>query len=350
MTLKTPIFLENDTTTQNADELRLERAYILNQRAGVHTPTSLAVSQRGAGANMSVDVAAGGAHVLGTENALQGGYHVTNDATVNLAITAADLTNPRKDLVIVNVRDSFYSGANNDAQLQVVTGTPAASPAEPNLTALGYKNFLTLALVDVPASDTSITDGQITDRRTRTAAVGGKIICTSSTRPASPWEGLEIWETDTDRNYIYTGSAWRYTYGGNDPTAARAYASGSTSVGTSMTTIALAAESYDYGSCFASNTYTCPRAGLVEANGRVSVVNPTDGQRMIISIFKNGSEAARGPDLQAGGTTVMGGVVFDRLAVAANDTITLRAQMASGTAKTSETGEDQCYLSCRMIP
>lgn len=57
MTLKTPIFLENNTTTQNADELRLERMYSLLSRGGAYSATSFKVSQRGAGANMSVDVA-----------------------------------------------------------------------------------------------------------------------------------------------------------------------------------------------------------------------------------------------------------------------------------------------------
>lgn len=210
MTLKTPIFLENDTTTQNSDELRLERMYLSRSRSGVYTTASFAVSQRGAGANMSVDVAAGGAVVLGTENALQGSYHVVNDATVNLVVTAADATNPRKDLVILRIRDSFYSGANDDAQLEVVAGTPAASPAEPDLDALGYENYLTLAMIDVPASDTAITDSQITDRRYR-APVGGDYVGTSAQRAALTGmsTGDLFYETDTGRTYRYR-TTWRF--------------------------------------------------------------------------------------------------------------------------------------------
>lgn len=34
------------------------------------------------------------------------------------------------------------------------------------------------------------------------------VICTSSTRPASPVEGQLIYETDTNLLYVYTGSAW----------------------------------------------------------------------------------------------------------------------------------------------
>lgn len=35
-------------------------------------------------------------------------------------------------------------------------------------------------------------------------------VCTSSTRPASPFEGQAIYETDTDMMAIWNGSAWRY--------------------------------------------------------------------------------------------------------------------------------------------
>lgn len=33
-------------------------------------------------------------------------------------------------------------------------------------------------------------------------------VCTSTTRPAAPFEGQTIYETDTDRVYTYNGSAW----------------------------------------------------------------------------------------------------------------------------------------------
>jgi len=39
------------------------------------------------------------------------------------------------------------------------------------------------------------------------------IICTSTTRPASPFQGQTIYETDTDYEFTYTGSAWMQTGG-----------------------------------------------------------------------------------------------------------------------------------------
>lgn len=172
---------------------------------GVARSGDLAVTERGAGANMSVDVALGGAVVGGTESAHQGDYFVYNDAAVNVTITPADGTHPRIDIIGIRVRDSEYSGAVDDTAITVVTGTAAAVPAEPTLP----ENWLTLARVDVPAADTAITNSQITDRRRRLAALGGITVCTSATRPTvGLWEGLFIYETDTDRVLFYNGSGW----------------------------------------------------------------------------------------------------------------------------------------------
>jgi hypothetical protein len=40
-------------------------------------------------------------------------------------------------------------------------------------------------------------------------AAVGFTICTSSTRPATPWTGQSIFETDTSSSFVYDGSAWQ---------------------------------------------------------------------------------------------------------------------------------------------
>lgn len=118
--------------------------------------------------NMSVRVAAGGAFVKGSESATQGTYFVRNDAEKTITIAAADATNPRKDIIVARVRDAAFSGAVNEFALEVVAGTPAASPAEPALPASSYK----LAVVTVPAAASSITSGNIADSRLLNTVVG----------------------------------------------------------------------------------------------------------------------------------------------------------------------------------
>jgi hypothetical protein len=128
---------------------------------GIVRPGHLAVSQNGT-PNMSVNVAAGSALVTGTSSLAQGVYVVTNDATVNLAIATADATNPRRDLVIAQVRDNTEDASgSNDFRLFVVTGTPAASPSDPAVPA----GSVVLARVTVGAGVTSIVNANITDLR-----------------------------------------------------------------------------------------------------------------------------------------------------------------------------------------
>lgn len=179
MTVRTvPIFI--DGNTHGAEETRQALGSLLgtvtgsfsggvgavDRAHGVVNVGDFAVSQRAAGANMSVDVAAGYAWVRGTENADQGAYHVYNDGTVNLSIAASDATNPRVDLVVIKVQDAFYSGATRTASVTVVTGTAAASPAYPSVPA----NSLVLAAVRVAAASTTVATAAITDFRTRAAS------------------------------------------------------------------------------------------------------------------------------------------------------------------------------------
>jgi hypothetical protein len=44
-------------------------------------------------------------------------------------------------------------------------------------------------------------------------------VCTSSTRPASPYDGQVIYETDTDKIAVYDSSAWVYKTGATAPVA-----------------------------------------------------------------------------------------------------------------------------------
>jgi hypothetical protein len=208
MAVQQPLFQENDTTDQHAIQLRTWIRDMYNNFPGVLKPSDLRTTQRGAGANMSVDVSSGAALVPGTVVTHQGFYYVFNDGTVNLTIAPSDPSNPRHDLIVARVRDSFYSGADNDAELIVVTGTPAGSPADPDLAALGYTNYQALARVFVGTGVTSITTANCTNFTNYAQTRGTVFVCTSATRPSGLTaldDGFTIYETDTDRLLIFAG-------------------------------------------------------------------------------------------------------------------------------------------------
>jgi len=208
MALQQPLFEENDTTDQHAIQFRTLLRDIYGNRPGVMAVNNMKVSQRGAGANMSVDVAVGSALITGSVVAQHGFYYVFNDAVSNVVISASNPSNPRITSVIIQVRDAFYSGANNDAIFVAVDGTPAASPSAPDLVALGYTNYIILANVTVPAAATSIVDANIANQPTFVSPIGTKTICTSSTRPSSPYTGQEIYETNTKNTLYWSGTEW----------------------------------------------------------------------------------------------------------------------------------------------
>ena len=136
---------------------------------GVVGLTDLAVSQRGAGANMSVDVAAGDAYILGDAVTRQGMYHVRNDATVNVAVTAADATNPRIDRVVATIKDDAHDASGlNICRIQTVDGTPTVGATLTNLSGAAAipASSLHLANILVSASpDVTIVTGDISDQR-----------------------------------------------------------------------------------------------------------------------------------------------------------------------------------------
>lgn len=182
----------------------------------------LAVTQRASTPNMSVNVADGAAIVAGTEaTTSQGYYFCENQGVQNVTVTPAHPTLQRRDLVVARVRDAQYSGATNAWALEVVAGAAASTPLFPAVPA----NSLVLAAILVPAAVDVITNAAITDLRSGSlsdgsttlinrgyaAALGGRILCTSGTRPLTAVDGWEIYETDTDRIYNGDGTDWVLT-------------------------------------------------------------------------------------------------------------------------------------------
>jgi hypothetical protein len=130
------------------------------------------VTQRGAGANMSVDISAGDGVPMTTNTAPWD----WSTAAENVTIEAASVNN-RRDLIVaytdLSVTNPSTGTPNNPGTLKflAVKGTPATSPSDPNdaairATAVGASNpYEILARVSLTSSTTQITNAQITDLR-----------------------------------------------------------------------------------------------------------------------------------------------------------------------------------------
>jgi hypothetical protein len=127
--------------------------------SGIIGTSSLAVTAQGS-PNMTVNIAAGWLGVV-SSTANAGVYLGYNDATVVQTISTADTTNPRIDIIVATVADTYYGGGSNTIAFQTIAGTAAVTPSAPSTPS----NSLLIAQIAVAANTTTITAGNITDKR-----------------------------------------------------------------------------------------------------------------------------------------------------------------------------------------
>lgn len=167
MTLLTPLFMQaggaDPTISYSATNYRYGLGNALFAVEGVINPLGsggLQVTQRGAGANFSVDVAPGFAVITGNDIASQGVYICGSDATVNLVVPAAPGSGTRVHRVVAQVRDKLNNGSwtTYDWTPVLLPDIGSGTPAEP-------ASATTLGLVSVSAGQASVGNANITDSR-----------------------------------------------------------------------------------------------------------------------------------------------------------------------------------------
>ncbi|MCS0637219.1 hypothetical protein NX801_16425 [Streptomyces sp. LP05-1] len=175
---------------------------------------------------MSATVAEGRGVIQGQSG--QGVYPVTLTTPEALTFDAGDGQYGRVDLVVVRVYDSLYDSSNrHEAVVEIVPGTPAATPAAPAVPPLS----LPLYTVSVPAGAGAGNGGinwnsAVTDLRSVVVGLGGILPAEGSANPPGAYPGqyqdaggaLQRWD----------GSAWvpyPYALGGIAPSGAVSTAS-----------------------------------------------------------------------------------------------------------------------------
>lgn len=174
---------------------------------GVIGATSLKVSQRAAGADFSVDVAAGFAMILGDDVALQGKYLCLNTAVVNLAIPTPPVSGSRIHRVIARVKDKLHNGSWSTYEwtLEVLPDVGSGTPALPD-------SAITLALVTVAVAQANVSDANINHQRPNALLWPSRPhqIGSDADRPENPVAGERIYRTDRPPLMeVFDGSAWR---------------------------------------------------------------------------------------------------------------------------------------------
>lgn len=185
MAFRTPLWTAG--ASHDTDVLRQSTAALLSA-PGVCTSADLRVTQRGAGANMSVDVAAGRCGILDRI--------CWSDAIVNLPIGAPPAGGLSRIDSIQAILDDDGSGSGS-WEILPVPGTASASPSPPPVPG----NAEELAWVLVTSGTASILNAAITDRRRYATATA-----TAPVLPPSGRDGQVI--TVGSRHWVRRDGAW----------------------------------------------------------------------------------------------------------------------------------------------
>jgi hypothetical protein len=201
---------------------------------GVIGAGDLLPSARAAGANMSVDIAAGLVVIQGDAIAAQGKYVMRSTAVTNLPINAAPATGSRTDLIVAQLYDKQADGGTTYGWSLLVL--PSTTTRPPSSVEVGR--------VTVPAGATSIVAGNISNvnrqyAQTTAAVVTRPIYTLQASGPSfstvgtfadftsSQWAPLtvtfppsgQIWVTisadmhNTNTSASTVATAWRYSGG-----------------------------------------------------------------------------------------------------------------------------------------
>ena len=199
-----PLGLQTAGIKHNALLVRRAFGGVLGEGVAVYNTLGDMLVKPNSPAGMSVLVQRGGAWVNGDDILDQGLYFCYNDADDVSTLTASDPTNPRIDLIVAHVKDNTTGQPGDTWVLESVTGTPSVSPVAPALPA----SALLLAQIAVAANATSITSGNITDKRKVATLIIQSGAPTARVNRGGSQQNLP---DSTDTNVNFDTVEWDYT-------------------------------------------------------------------------------------------------------------------------------------------
>src|SRR5690554_4657324 len=192
-----PSYLQNRTDhTAQSDRMAIGSIVLHEGRV---SGADLVVSQAST-PNMSVSVSAGRCFIRGTQDTNQGVYHCFSDSATSVAVAAAHASLPRIDSVIARVYDAFYTGADSEWKIEVITGTPAALPDPPALP----DNSIRLANIAVSAGATSILNAAISNTSKAASAIDRVLADAAERNRLGMAPGQQYYRTDLAARLFHT--------------------------------------------------------------------------------------------------------------------------------------------------
>ena len=146
------------------------------------------------------------------------GFWYQNTAYLTKSLAAADPDDPRIDRIVLRL-DTI---TNFKISIEVLTGTPAETPAAPTLTQTASTYEISLAQVSVLANATSVDNAKITDERTYAAVSGitpisgwistGTFTYASATTITVASGAASIYQKGDKLRFKQTAGTYKYCY------------------------------------------------------------------------------------------------------------------------------------------
>jgi hypothetical protein len=192
----------------------------LFQRSGVLKGGDFALSPTAG--QLALTIGSGSAIIVGNESgqvASQGAYYAWSNGSESLAWPAPS-GSPRVDTLLLQVYDPQYGTITGLPRVEwrIITGVPAASPVarpESDYATGGSLHepgaYLKIADIRINTGDTAINAGLITPAVGAFNLNARRYTGTAAQRAAASGfiAGDEWYETDTNRNLLWTGAAWK---------------------------------------------------------------------------------------------------------------------------------------------
>lgn len=207
-TFAQPLYGQTGSYAAQQDRLLIEGLAVRSGVGNILSTTTgdLAVATTGV-ANASVTIAAGHVWIPGSSG--QGFYYAYNDAAITVTLAANASGSTRNDLIYVSVSDPNLSTGLPNVQIVTLAGTPGGG-----VPSLPASNATPLASIAVPTgftSGTTVTAGWITDRRTKANLPNIATTTPTGTNVPSPTNGSLVYDTTASalKTYDSVGTTWQ---------------------------------------------------------------------------------------------------------------------------------------------
>lgn len=327
---------------------------------------------------MSVDIAVGDGLLLRPSGDY--GFWGWTTATENVAVTAANPTNPRIDTVVAwidtNVTTTGSANSPNALKFQVMAGTPAGSPtamadATIQSTLGAAVAWIKLATLLVPAGSSSVVNANISDVRigisslingvndangnevvrfSSVASAVNEVSLTNAVTGSGPTIGTTGSDANVDLNFAPKGTGKLKGLVNNLHNPYKFSVYRSATLNTASGQLAIVFDTVEYDTASAYNTsngrFTAPVTGYYHFSAFVAVT--TGGlQSNDVYLAKNGTKVKQGAQITFSSNTTGFVVAPPPLSLSAGDYI--QAYVGSTAVAGMATGPAQCYFGGYLV-